>query len=159
MVYPFQIRPCETQVRSMHMINSFMYRSKTIASAYEGAGWAFPTKTYHNSPLVGVHFQGFEILHCMHFLPTLIPSTFLESSLKPNWLPPVGVMAEEWGFVQRSDTPWQHDWNEAFDSYHCSLYYQDPAYKAHCHIQHLLKSAQTQNELDTIYEGLKERPR
>ena len=46
MVYPFQIRPCETRARSMHLINLFMYRSETIAAAYEGAGWAFPTKTY-----------------------------------------------------------------------------------------------------------------
>ena len=38
-VYPFQIGPCETQVRSMHLTNSFMYRKETITAAYEGAGW------------------------------------------------------------------------------------------------------------------------
>ena len=47
----------------MHLINSFMYKSKTIAAAYEEAGWAFSTKAYNNSPSVYVHFQGFEILH------------------------------------------------------------------------------------------------
>ena len=70
MVYSFQIRPCETWVRSMHLINSFMYRSKTIAAAYKGAGWAFPTKAYNNSPLVRVHFQDFEILHHIYTFST-----------------------------------------------------------------------------------------
>jgi hypothetical protein len=37
-VFPVQIRPCETQVRSLHLINSFMYRKEMIASTYEGAG-------------------------------------------------------------------------------------------------------------------------
>ena len=32
-------------------------------------------------------------------------------------------------------------------------------HKSHCCIQHLLKSKQTQDELDTIYEGFRERPR
>jgi len=36
-VYPLQIRPCETRIRSGIQINSFMYRHKTISSAYEGA--------------------------------------------------------------------------------------------------------------------------
>ena len=62
MVYPFQIRPCETRVRSMHLTNSFMYRKETIATAYEGASWAFPTKTYHSPPPLRVHHQGFEII-------------------------------------------------------------------------------------------------
>ena len=54
-VYPFQIGPCETQVRSMHLTNSFMYRKETITATYEGAGWAFPTETYHHTPLLRVY--------------------------------------------------------------------------------------------------------
>ena len=141
----------------MHLTNLFMYRKETIATAYEGAGWAFPTETYR-SPL-HVHHQGFEIIRRAHFPPTLVSSQLLESSLEPNWLPPVDVMADEWGFVKRSDTPYQSEWNEAFDSYYHSIFRRDPAYKSqHC-LQHLFKSAQTQNELDAIYEGLAERPR
>ena len=127
-VYPFQIRPCKTRVRSMHLTNSFMYRSETIAAVYEGAGWAFPSETTATTPNVRVHNQGFEIIRRMHFPPTLVPSQLLESSLEPNWLPPVDVMADEWGFVKRSDALWQSDWNEAFDSYHWSIFHQDPAY-------------------------------
>ena len=108
-VYPFQIQPCKTRVRSMHLINLFMFRKKTIAAAYEGAGWAFPSKTTLRTPGVHVHNQGFEIIHCMHFSPTLVPSQLLESSLEPNWLPPAGIMADEWSFVKRSDAPWQSE--------------------------------------------------
>ena len=122
-VYPFQIRPCETKVRSMHLTNSFMYRKETIAAAYKGADWAFPTKTYHHTPPVRVHHQGFEIIHCAHFPPTLVSTQLLESSLEPNWLPPADVMADEWGFVKRLDTPYQSEWNEAFDSYHHSIFH------------------------------------
>ena len=129
-VYPFQIRPCETQVRSMHLTNSFMYRKETIAAAYEGAGWAFPTETYRSTPPLHVHHQGFEIIRRTHFPPTLVLSQLLESSLEPNWLPPADVMADEWGFVKRSDAPYQSEWNEAFDSYHRSLFHRDPAYKS-----------------------------
>ena len=106
-VYPFQIRPCETQVRSMHLTNSFMYRKETIAAAYEGAGWAFSTETYCSTPPLCVHNQGFEIICHAHFPPTLVSSQLLESSLEPNWLPPADVMANEWGFVKRLDTPYQ----------------------------------------------------
>ena len=136
-----------------------MYRKETIAAAYEGAGWAFPTETYCSTPPLRVHHQGFEIIHRAHFPPTLVLSQLLESSLEPNWLPPTDVMANEWGFVKRSDTTYQSEWNEAFDSYHQSIFRRDPAYKSqHC-LQHLFKSAQTQDELDAIYEGLAERPR
>jgi hypothetical protein len=76
-----------------------MYRKETITAAYEGADWAFPVETYRNTPHTRVHFQGFEILRCMYFPPTLIPSQVLAKSLEPNWLPPVEVMADEWGFV------------------------------------------------------------
>ena len=143
----------------MHLTNSFMYRQETIATAYEGAGWAFPSKTTARTPNICVHNQGFEIIRCMHFPSTLVLSQLLELSLEPNWLPPADVMADEWGFVKRSDAPLQSDWNEAFDSYHQSIFHRDPAYKSqHC-LQCLFKSAQTQDELDTIYEGLVERPR
>ena len=157
-VYPFQIRPCETRVRSLHLTNSFMYKMETIAAAYEGAGWAFPTETTRNTPPVRVHSQGFEIIHRMHFPPTLVPSKLLESSLEPNWLPPTDVMADEWGFVKRSDAPYQHDWNEAFDSYHRSIFRRDPAYKSQHRLHRLFKSASTQNELDAIYSGSKKCP-
>jgi hypothetical protein len=157
-VFPFQIRPCETRVRSLQMINSFMYRKETIAAAYEGAGWAFPVETYRDTPHARVHFQGFEILRCMHFPPTLVPSQVLAESLEPNWLPPAEVMADEWGFVKRTEAPYLAEWNEAFDSHHHSLFQRDPAYKSQRRLQRLFKSAQTQNELDAIYEGLKERP-
>ena len=106
LVYPFQIRPCETRVRSMHLTNSFMYRKETIATAYKGAGWAFPTKTYRSTPPLRVHHQGFEIIRCAHFPSTLVSSQLLESSLESNWLPPMDVMAGEWGFVKRSDAPY-----------------------------------------------------
>ena len=122
------IRPCETRVRSLHLTNSFMYRTETIATAYEGAGWAFPSETTLRTPGVRVHNQGFEIIHCMHFPSTLVPSQLLESSLKPNWIPPADIMANEWSFVKRSDAPWQSEWNEAFNSFHCSIFCWDPAY-------------------------------
>ena len=136
-----------------------MYRKETIATAYKGAGWAFPTETYRHTPPVCVHNQGFEIIRRAHFPPTLVSSQLLESSLEPNWPPPADVMADEWEFVKRSDAPYQSEWNEAFDSYHRSIFHRDPTYKSqHC-LQHLFKSVQTQDELDTIYEGLAERPR
>jgi hypothetical protein len=104
------------------MINSFMYKKETIASAYEGASWAFPVETYRRTPATHVHFQGFEILRRMHFPPALIPSKVLTESLEPNWLPPAEVMADERGFVTMSDAPYQAEWNKAFDSHHCSLF-------------------------------------
>ena len=75
-----------------------MYRSETIAAAYKGTSWAFPSKTTLRTPGICVHNQGFEIICCMHFPSTLVLSQLLESSLEPNWLPPVDVMADEWGF-------------------------------------------------------------
>ena len=68
----------------MHLTYSFMYRKETIAAAYEGASWAFPSETTAHTSHVHVHNQGFEIIHCMHFPPTLVPSQLLESSLEPN---------------------------------------------------------------------------
>ena len=86
-----------------------MYRKETIAAAYEGASWAFPTKTYRHTTPLHVHNQGFEIIRCVHFPPTLVSSQLLESSPEPNWLPPADVMADEWGFVKRSDAPYQSE--------------------------------------------------
>ena len=143
----------------MHLTNLFMYRKETIAAAYEGAGWAFSTETYRSTPSLRVHNQGFEIIRCAHFPPTLVSSQLLESSLEPNWLPPADVMANEWGFVKRLDAPYQSEWNEAFDSYYRSIFRRDPAYKSQHRLQRLFKSAQTQDELDAIYKGLAERPR
>ena len=59
-VYQFQIRPCETQERSLHL-NSFTHRKETITATHEGAGWAFPTETYRFTPPIRVYHQGFEI--------------------------------------------------------------------------------------------------
>jgi 8-oxo-dGTP pyrophosphatase MutT (NUDIX family) len=125
------------------MINSFMYRQETIAAAYEGAGWAFPVETYRDTPHTRVHFQGFEILRHMHFPPTLVLSQILAESLEPNWLPPAEVMADEWGFVKRTEVPYLAEWIEAFDSNHRSFFRRDPAYKSQCRLQRLFKSAQT----------------
>ena len=58
-VYPIQIRPCETKVKyAPYLTNSYMFRNETISAAYEGAGWAFPTETYHRTPNIRVHHQG-----------------------------------------------------------------------------------------------------
>ena len=58
----------------MHLTNSFMYRKETITTAYEGAGWAFPTETYHYTPPLRVYHQVFEITRNAHFPPTLVLS-------------------------------------------------------------------------------------
>ena len=77
-----------------------MYRKETITAAYEGAGWVFfPTETYHSIPPLCVHHQGFEIIRCAHFPPTLVSSQLLESSLEPNWLPPMDTMTDEWDWT------------------------------------------------------------
>ena len=79
----------------MHLTNSFMHRKETIAATYEGASWAFPTKTNIHTPPVRVHNQEFEIICRMHIPPTLVPSQLLEFSLKPNWLSPADAMVDE----------------------------------------------------------------
>ena len=62
MCLPFQIRPCKTSAKSMHLVNSFMYHDESIVEAYEGASWAFPVETLEDTFMTRVHFQGFEIL-------------------------------------------------------------------------------------------------
>ena len=62
MCLPFQIRPCETRAQAMHLVISFMYHDESIAQAYKGTGWIFPVKTYEDTFMTRVHFQGFEIL-------------------------------------------------------------------------------------------------
>ena len=59
----------------------------------------FPTETYHSIPPLCVHHQGFEIIRRAHFPPTLVSSQLLESSLEPNWLPPMDTMADEWDWT------------------------------------------------------------
>jgi len=56
-VFFIWIRPCKTRIRSVPSINSFIYCHETINLAYEGAGWAFPTKTYWHALLIHIHFQ------------------------------------------------------------------------------------------------------
>ena len=77
-----------------------MYRKETITAAYEGAGWTFPTENYYFTPPPCVHHQGFEIIRRAHFPPTLVSFQFLESSLGPNWLPPMDTMADEWDLMK-----------------------------------------------------------
>jgi len=86
MVFLIQIRPCETRIRSVTLINSFMYCHETIGSAYKGTGWAFPTKTYWHALPTCIHFQGYEIIHCSHLPPPSNPYTLyiLEESLDSN---------------------------------------------------------------------------
>ena len=57
-----------------------MYRKETIAAAYKGAG--------------------FKIIRRAHLPPTLVSSQLLESSLEPNWLPPMDTMADEWDLIK-----------------------------------------------------------
>ena len=55
MCLPFQIRPWETNVAAMHLVNSFMYHDKSTVEAYEDASWAFPVKTDYDTLLTRVH--------------------------------------------------------------------------------------------------------
>ena len=90
MCLPFQIRPCETNAAAMYLVNSFQYQDEMIAEAYEGAGWAFPVKTYYDTLLTRVHFQGFEILWHGHFPPNAPHHVELEQSLSLiGYLPPM----------------------------------------------------------------------
>jgi len=79
LVFPFQIRPYKTRIRSETFINSFMYHHETISSTYKGADWAFQTKTYWHTFSTCLHFQGYGIIRCSHFPPftVLVHLTFL----------------------------------------------------------------------------------
>ena len=61
------------------------------------------------------------------------------------------TMADEWDLIKRLDF-WNSEKNEAFDSYHWSIFRRNPAYSASSSL------CKFKNELDTIYEGLAERP-
>ena len=157
MCLPFQIRPCETRVQSMHLVNSFMYHDESIAQAYEGAGRAFPVEMYEDTFMTRVHFQGFEILRRTHFPPTAPHHVELENSLTLNWLPPVNVLVNPIHGTTCKTAPWTSDWNEAFDArqHHLFKYSCTTAHKARRHLQRLIKAAKTQNELDTVYEAVR----
>ena len=50
-VDPFYIDPCETHsTNHRRSVIGFRYRGETIASAYEGAGWAFKTPHGQETP-------------------------------------------------------------------------------------------------------------
>ena len=74
-----------------------MYRKETITAAYEGAGWTFPTENYCFTPSLCLSSK---IIHRAHFPPTLVLSQLLESSLEPNWLPPMDTMVDEWDLMK-----------------------------------------------------------
>ena len=155
MCLPFQIRPCETRAQAMHLVNSFMYHDKLITQAYEGASWAFLVETYEDTFMKRVHFQGFEILQQTHFPPNAPHHVELENSLTSNWLPPAGVLDNPRRWTTRKFAP--SDWNEAFDARqrHLFKYSHTTAHKAQRQLQHLIKVAKTQNELDAIYEAVR----
>jgi len=106
-VYPLRIRPCETRIRSATSINSFMYCHETIGSAYEGAGWAFPTKTYWHALPTRIHCQDYDIIHHSHLPPHSNPYVLyiLEESLDPNWQ--VSKEYQEARFYRRTEAPLQ----------------------------------------------------
>ena len=154
MCLPFQIRPCETSAKSMHLVNSFMYHDESITQAYEGASWAFPVETLEDTFMTCIHFQGFEILRRTHFPPNFPHHVDLEKSLTPNWLPPAEALNNPRHWTMRKFAPWTSDWNEAFDAQqrHLFKYSKTTAHKAQHRLQRLIKAAKTSNELDAIYE-------
>jgi len=158
LVYPLRIRPCETRIRAGTQINSFMYRHETIGSAYEGTGWAFPTKTYHHALPTHTHFQGYEIIHRSHLPPPSNPyaSYILEESLDPNWQVPEEY--QEARYYRRTEAPLQRDWNTAFDAHYRLAFHHNPVNKTQRRLQKIIKSAKSPDELDAIYQGLGARP-
>jgi len=84
-----------------------MYRHETISSAYEGAGWAFPTKTYWHALPTHIHFQGYEIICRSHLPPHSNPYALyiLEESLDPNWQVPEEY--QEAHYYRRTEAPLQ----------------------------------------------------
>ena len=79
---PFQIPPCETGFCN-GMVNGLSYPRETLAESYEGAGWAFPSKTLSSMPHIHVHNKGYKILKYVHF-PQPYHST-LKLSTHMNW--------------------------------------------------------------------------
>ena len=134
-----------------------MYHDESIMEAYEGAGWAFPVKTYYNTLLTRVHHQGFEILWQSHFPPNAPHHVELEQSLSPNWLPPIDIMQNACRWTSRRQAPWTKDWNKAFNRHqrHLFKHSHNPAFKAQRCLQRLIKAAKSQNELDAIFEAVR----
>ena len=157
MCLPFQIRPHETNVAAMHLVNLFMYHNKLITKAYEGAGWAFPVKTYYDILLTRVYFQGFKILWHSHFPPNAPHHVELEQSISSNWLSTIDAMQNACRWTSRCQAPWTKDWNKAFNchQHHLFRYSCNPAFKAQRCLQHLIKAAKSQNELDAIFEAVR----
>ena len=136
----------------MILINSFMYHHEAISSAYEGAGWAFPTKTYWHTLPTRIHFQGYEIICCSHLPSPSNPyaSDILEESLNPNWQVPEEY--QEAHYDRKHEAPLQRDWNTAFDACYRPAFYSNPAYKTQCQLQKIIKSTKSSDELDAIYQ-------
>ena len=157
MCLPFQIRPCETNAATMHLINLFLYQDETIAEAYEGAGWAFPVEIYYDTLLTRIHFQGFEILWRSHFPSNAPHHVELENYLSPNWLPPTDIIQNGHHWTLHQQAPWTKDWNKAFDYHQHYLfrYSCNPAFKAQRCLQCLIKAARSQDELDAIFEAVR----
>ena len=134
-----------------------MYHDESIVQAYEGASWAFPVETLEDTFMTRVHFQGFEILRRTHFPPNFPHHVNLEKSLTPNWLPPAEVLHNPRHWTTCKFAPWTSDWNEAFDARqrHLFKYSKTTAHKAQRRLQHLIKAAKTQDELDAIYEAVR----
>ena len=117
LVFPIQIIPCKTRIGSVTLINSFMYHHETIGSTNEGAGWAFPTKTYWHALPTCIYFQGYEILRHSH-LPSPTNSYalyILEESLDLNWQIPDFYIED--CLFRKHKAPLQWDWNTTFNSY------------------------------------------
>ena len=157
MCLSFQIRPCKTSAKSMHLVNSFMYHDESIVQVYEGAGWAFPVETLEDTFMMRIHFQGFEILQHTHFPSNFPHHVNLEKSLTPNWLPPAEFLNNPRHWTTRKFVPWTSDWNKAFDAQqrHLFKYSKTTAHKAQRRLQCLIKAAKTEDELDAIYEAVR----
>ena len=65
----FYINPCKTHsMNHKRSVVGFRFQGEIIASAYEGAGWAFETPRGQETPQSLVHHQGYKILRHSHFL-------------------------------------------------------------------------------------------
>ena len=130
------------------MVNRLSYSKETLAESYEGASWAFPSKTLSFMPHIHVHNKEYKILKCVYF-SQLYHST-LELSTYMNWklfrhFNPLTCNGKEF------NAPLQYYWNHAFNYHHHSFFHNDSKYKSLWYTQRLLKSAKTQDELDFIY--------
>lgn len=148
---PIQISPIETGTEGQYTINSWMYTGlyETIGSAYEGAGFAFPTLVNDWTAPSFVHHQGFEILNRNQFLPCNA-NDLLEASLRPNLA----------FYNPHPNHPMtQADWNRQFDRFHRHTFsqLQTPAARRIRRLQRQIKAAALADnhvELAAIYRGL-----